>query len=88
MAADPLSEAREALRRVLVADDMLHDDDEPIHESLVLVSTTTREARTVLARLDALPAPERWRPIPAVPVTNMPLAGGWFYPDAPSKGGD
>jgi hypothetical protein len=76
---DPISEAREALHAI---QQLLSHEDGPLPEWDAVVDQAEEVARTVLARLDALPAPERSN------IRNQACEPcGWFYWD-PSDGGD
>lgn len=70
MLNDPLSEAREALEQAYIA---LGTGQPEVERSAL---TTCWAA---LARLDALPAPDRSHPGHDAPARFY----GWFYPDAP-----
>lgn len=68
---DPLTEARDALRRALYPS--ASDLRDPVRRHDALDSCAA-----VLKRLDALPAPIRCEHL----KDNMPLFTGWGYPDA------
>ena len=73
--SDPLSEAREALRKI---SDLLAPEDADVDDVQMAFNLT----ELALARLDALPAPTRTVFSPQV-KKDRGSAGGWCYPDSP-----